>query len=88
MENGDLQKEVKAAGFTHLVTYDKSMADKHVPHMPVLAIDNPSHGEAGRTPGDISDDEIGTTRRTTNGGYESNVPSRSRDAGADRIAWI
>lgn len=58
LENGDLQKEAKAAGFTHLVTYDKSMADKHVPHMPVLAIDNPSHGEEGRTPGDMSDDEV------------------------------
>ena len=59
MGNGDLQKVAKAAGFTHLVTYDKSMADKHAPHMPVLAIDNPSHGEEGRTPGDMSGDEIG-----------------------------
>lgn len=33
LENGDLQKEAKAAGFTHLVTYDKSMADKHVPRI-------------------------------------------------------
>ena len=57
-QNGVLQKLAKAAGFTHLLTYDKNMADEHEPHMPVLVTDNPSHGEEGRVPGDMSEREI------------------------------
>ena len=57
-QNGVLQQLAKAAGFTHLLTYDKNMADKHEPHIPVLVIDNPSHGEEGRVPGDMSKREI------------------------------
>ena len=57
-QNGVLQKLAKAAGFTHLLTYDKNMADQHEPHIPVLVTDNPSHGEEGRVPGDMSKREI------------------------------
>lgn len=56
--NGDLQKVAKDAGFTHMVTCDKDMANRHEPFLPVLVIDNPSHGEEGRTPGDMSADEV------------------------------
>lgn len=56
--NGDLQDAAKAAGFTHLVTCDKDMANRHEPRLPVLVIDNPSHGEEGRTPGDMSAAEV------------------------------
>ena len=47
--NGELQQAGLAAGFTHLVTHDKSMADEHHPHMPVLALDDPGQGEDGRS---------------------------------------
>ena len=45
--NGELQQAGLAAGFTHLVTHDKSMADEHYPHLPVLALDDPGQGEDG-----------------------------------------
>lgn len=46
-----LQRAASAGGFTHLITYDKDMANKHPPHIPVIATDNPSHGNAGREQG-------------------------------------
>ena len=56
--NGELQQAGLAAGFTHLVTHDKSMADEHYPHLPVLALDDPGQGEDGRRPDDLSPDEV------------------------------
>ena len=41
-----------------MVTYDKAMADEHPHHLPVLTLDNPSHGEEGREPGDMAADEV------------------------------
>ena len=58
MENGVLQKAAKDAGYCHVVTYDKAMADEHPHHLPVLTLDNPSHGDAGREPGDMTADEV------------------------------
>ena len=57
-ENGVLQQAAKDAGYSHLVTYDKAMADEHPHHLPVLTLDNPSHGEEGREPGDMTADEV------------------------------
>ena len=57
-QNGDLQQAAVAEGYTHLVTHDKDMADKHKPHLPVLVTDNPDHGEEGREPGTMTEDEI------------------------------
>lgn len=56
--NGDLQQTAVAEGYSHLVTHDKDMADKHKPHLPVLVTDNPDHGEEGREPGTMTADEI------------------------------
>ena len=53
--NGALQETAFADGFTHLITYDKDMANKHPPHMPVIATDNPSHGNEGREQGYLAD---------------------------------
>lgn len=33
LQNGALQKMASADGFTHLITYDKDMANKHPPHI-------------------------------------------------------
>ena len=57
-QNGDLQRAAVAEGYTHLVTHDKDMADKHKPYLPVLVTDNPDHGEEGREPGTMTEDEI------------------------------
>ena len=57
-ENGVLQQAAKDAGYSHVVTYDKAMADEHPHHLPVLTLDNPSHGEEGREPGDMTADEV------------------------------
>lgn len=57
-QNGDLQRAAVAEGYTHLVTHDKGMADGHRPHLPVLVTDNPDHGEEGREPGAVTEDEI------------------------------
>ena len=54
LRNGALQRTASAEGFTHLITYDKDMANKHPPHMPVIATDNPSHGNEGREQGTLS----------------------------------
>ena len=62
LQNGALQKTASADGFTHLITYDKDMANKHPPHMPVIATDNPSHGNEGREQGVLS---LETIRRYT-----------------------
>ena len=53
--NGALQETAFADGSTHLITYDKDMANKHPPHMPVIATDNPSHGNEGREQGYLAD---------------------------------
>ena len=60
LRNGALQKAASAGGFTHLITYDKDMANKHPPHIPVIATDNPSHGNAGREQGVLSLETIRT----------------------------
>lgn len=57
-ENGELQELAKAAAYTHLLTHDKKMARQHTPHLPVLVVDNPAHGEEGREPDDMKEDEI------------------------------
>ena len=57
-QNGELQQAAVAEGYTHLVTHDKDMADKHKPHLPVLVTDNPDHGEEGREPGTMTEGEI------------------------------
>lgn len=57
-QNGELQQAAVAEGYTHLVTHDKDMADRHKPHLPVLVTDNPDHGEEGREPGTMTEDEI------------------------------
>ena len=57
LENGSLQRAAAAKGYTHLVTHDTDMAQKHTAHMPVIAIDNPDHGDMGREHW-LSDDQI------------------------------
>ena len=57
-QNGDLQRAAAAEGYTHLVTHDKEMADKHKPHLPVLVTDNPDHGEEVREPSTMTEGEI------------------------------
>ena len=37
--NGKLQDAAVAAGYTVLVTHDKSMAERHEPKMPVIVVD-------------------------------------------------
>ena len=57
LENGSLQRAAVAKDYTHLVTHDTDMAQKHAAHMPVIAIDNPDHGDMGREHW-LSDDQI------------------------------
>ena len=57
LENGNLQKAAVAKDYTHLVTHDTDMAQKHTAHMPVIAVDNPDHGDMGREHW-LSDDQI------------------------------
>ena len=42
LDNGALQRAALQRGYTHMVTYDKSMADDHEPQLPVLAVDDPN----------------------------------------------
>lgn len=41
-ENGELQGLASERGYTHLVTFDKDMADAHEPSMPVVVVDDPN----------------------------------------------
>ena len=57
LENGSLQRAAVAKDYTHRVTHDTDMAQKHIAHLPVIAIDNPDHGDMGREHW-LSDDQI------------------------------
>lgn len=56
--NGALQESASAKGYTCLVTHDKDMAQRHPPHIPVLVLDDPNHGEEGRDPESMTADEV------------------------------
>lgn len=56
--NGALQEAASAKGYTCLVTHDKDMAQRHPPHIPVLVLDDPNHGEEGRDPDSMTADEV------------------------------
>ena len=81
LQNGALQKMASADGFTHLITYDKDMANKHPPHIPVIATDNPSHGNAGREQGVLSLETIRTYTVFRGDGGRGKVASRSTNEG-------
>ena len=48
LDNGALQAAAVDKDYTHLVTQDTAMAQRHAALMPVIAIDNPDHGNMGR----------------------------------------
>lgn len=58
MRNGALQEAAASKGYTCLVTHDKDMAQRHAPHIPVLVLDDPNHGEEGRDPDSMTADEV------------------------------
>lgn len=56
--NGALQEVAIAKGYTHLVSYDKDMANKHPPHMPVLLVDDPNDERYHNAPDDKTNEAL------------------------------
>ena len=62
LDNGLLQEVAIAESYTHLVSYDKDMANRHPPHMPVLLVDDPNDERYHIAPDDKTSEAL--ERRT------------------------
>ena len=63
--NGRLQEVAVAKGYTHLVSYDKDMANRHPPRMPVLLVDDPNDERYHIAPDDKTNEALERRTRLT-----------------------
>ena len=63
--NGRLQEAAVAKGYTHLVSYDKDMANRHPPRMPVLLVDDPNDERYHIAPDDRTNEALERRTRLT-----------------------